>query len=241
MIILPGAGEHVHDVFEKDRQSTSYTYRGKSSWGSVNTGLILYRRTAAMFEWLSAVSTVTSELVFERNETFSRAGAQNQLAIDKLGAENVPFGESYAHAPTGAKIFSISRDLLNGPGNCCGPRRSAVLHFNADTKPNILHSCCTSYWRTHCCKTERSRRGSDHALAKLSDTSSISFSAALLSPHSRWRAFTVFPDNLEAVTTRSLVSAKNWGFILWSHPKVTKVAQRSRSQCHTSVAGRGSP
>ena len=109
MIILPGAGEHVHDTFDRHKHfDVAYTYRNPGDPliernGSMNTGVILYRRTAAMFGWLSAVTSATFQLVQTATESGPVIeGGHNQLAIDSLGAAKLRFGASYTHPATNA-------------------------------------------------------------------------------------------------------------------------------------------
>ena len=142
MIILPGAGRVVESIFRNHSFDVAYTYRGKSEYGSVNSGLILYRRTKNMFKWLRAVSQKTAQIIRDRREGGTKAGAQNQLAIDALGAENVAYGELYRDSSTSAEILSMPRTWLNGNADCCSYGQALVLHFNAETKVKILGNCC---------------------------------------------------------------------------------------------------
>jgi len=67
-----------------------------------------------------------------------KAGAQNQLAIDTLGAENVEYGKLYRDSSTSAVILSIPRTWLNGSVEHCSYEQALVLRFNAGTKTKIL-------------------------------------------------------------------------------------------------------
>mmetsp|Transcript_15375 Transcript_15375/g.49135 ORF Transcript_15375/g.49135 Transcript_15375/m.49135 type:complete len:280 (+) Transcript_15375:67-906(+) len=148
MIMTPGAGFRVRNAFELNHAfDVAYTYRGKSAvYGSANTGLILYRRSEAMFRWVNEVNKMTARIINDKNESSSSVGAHNQVAVDRLGANNIKIGDVFSHAGTGATIFALSRRPLNTDGNCSKPHGpGAILHFNARSKPKILNRDCDKF------------------------------------------------------------------------------------------------
>ena len=149
MLILPGASMAVQSVFSQSPEfDVAYTYNGHSGGAaSLNTGIVLYRRTQQMFSWHEAVTKNTAEVTQEWKREHGRHtfGGQNQVAIDRIGAQNIPWGTMYEHNITHAKIFSMPRKVLNGGSDCCDTGEALVLHFRGMTKKRILDECCDKY------------------------------------------------------------------------------------------------
>ena len=75
IFFLPGAGRYLLDGFAKSKVyfDVAYTYRGANRDGSVNTGVILYRRTSSTFTWLNAVTSTTQVVVDEWSRDAARS------------------------------------------------------------------------------------------------------------------------------------------------------------------------
>lgn len=158
MFFLPGAGRYLLDIFAKSKVyfDVAYTYRGANKDGSVNTGVIFYRRVSSTFEWLNAVTSTTQVVVNEWSRDASRsaigAGGQNQIAIDRLGATDVPHGQIFHHVDYNVSILSLPMDVINNADrNCCSPGNALVLHFKglAPQKQQMLSKCCRDILDVH--------------------------------------------------------------------------------------------
>ncbi|KAL1510676.1 hypothetical protein AB1Y20_006972 [Prymnesium parvum] len=118
----------------------------RSAFGSAMTAIVLYRASPALERWMAAVREKTRE-VFRTERGRKRLGGENQLAIELLGANAdnlLPHGTVWLHAPTGARVLSLSDQVLTvgwfDKMDCCRWwNKSSSGLASASTLPNLLH------------------------------------------------------------------------------------------------------
>ena len=149
MLILPGAGRMIREVFEiNGRFDVAYTYREENDplserYGSMNTGIVMLRRTQAMYAWCEVVTEKTKVVVAEHLQRGPVVlGGQNQVAIDRLGAKALKFGTHLIYNQTNTTILSLPVKGFDGTDCCNVANGAAVLHFRGSVKQGILNACC---------------------------------------------------------------------------------------------------
>ena len=145
-LFLPGAGLAFGAVFATSSFDIAYTYnRARGGFGSVNTGVILFRASERVTRWLKLMAQTSSTLTGKNR----CKGGENQRAIDHY-VPHLNWGDHFRG--NGTSIFALPYPgplNYNTAGCCTIPNGIFVAHLKSLKKEFALSSCCRDRVQTH--------------------------------------------------------------------------------------------
>lgn len=144
-LYLPGSGQAFEAIFASQAFDIAYTYKKtRDTFGSTNTGVILFRTSENVLQWQENITKKTSELTGRKCQ-----GGENQLAIDRF-VPHLAWGKRFFYSGVWIYALQYPGPLNENTIDCCTLASGTfIAHFKSHKKPLAMSSCCRDRVQVH--------------------------------------------------------------------------------------------